>query len=521
MKRLIILLTFGTLFVNFLNAQNRPTSQTNTSLNFENFLSGVKCTEIQVTPEQYKNLQAAIFDYKNYDETEGAPYFGLLIYLKSLKFENIVYSQNTTSIDNVMTSLCDKVKIYITADFIYNYYINLSLVFESCNGDRFIFKSDKHISSNSSVNELTNSFSKLFISMYGYLKPKYSSYNRLDLSRNQLGWNEYKLKEHWIKNGIDELEGIYEISTASSNQPRYKVALFKTVEGYNLIYLSGATYTNDWDEGELKAILIPTATSNFFKTKWYMANKTVNDEWYISFEQGIMKLIDGGDNSLYVKMYPTANDNLKPKGASGTGTGVAIASNGLIVTNYHVIAGASTIKVKGINGDFSKSYIAKVLTFDEKNDLAIIKIDDVSFSTLGTPPFCIKSVTSEVGSDIFVLGYPLTATMGDEIKLTNGIISAKSGFQGDITSYQMTAAIQPGNSGAPLFDKNGYLIGVVNSKHIGAESVGYAIKSSYLKNLIESLTPTPKLTTQNLLIGKPLTEQVKLIKKFVYIIETE
>jgi len=227
----------------------------------------------------------------------------------------------------------------------------------------------------------------------------------------------------------------------------------------------------------------------------------------------------------YVRLFPLESDITQnseiQKEQHATGTGFAISSNGYIATCNHVVDGASTVKVRGVGGDFSKYYSAKVVCKDANNDLAIVKIDDPSFSTLGIIPFFIKSSTAEVGTDIFVLGYPLTATMGDEIKLTNGIISAKSGFQGDITSYQMSAPIQPGNSGAPLFDKNGNLIGIVNSKHTGAENAGYAIKTSYLINLIESLTPMPKLTTQNSLYGKPLTEQVKLINKFVYIIEVE
>jgi S1-C subfamily serine protease len=109
--------------------------------------------------------------------------------------------------------------------------------------------------------------------------------------------------------------------------------------------------------------------------------------------------------------------------------------------------------------------------------------------------------------------------MGDEVKLTNGIISSKSGFQGDVTSYQISAPIQPGNSGGPLFDGKGNVIGTVNAKHDGAENVSYAIKTSYLINLIDLLPTPPKFQTISTVAGKPLTEQVKILKKFTYIIE--
>ena len=111
----------------------------------------------------------------------------------------------------------------------------------------------------------------------------------------------------------------------------------------------------------------------------------------------------------------------------------------------------------------------------------------------------------------------MTSTV--DSKLTNGIISSKSGFQGDVTSYQITAPIQPGNSGGPLFDSNGNLIGIVNAKHTGAENASYAIKATYLLSLFDLMPTAPKLQTISSVTGKSLTEQVKTLKKFTYIIE--
>ena len=107
-----------------------------------------------------------------------------------------------------------------------------------------------------------------------------------------------------------------------------------------------------------------------------------------------------------------------------------------------------------------------------------------------------------------MLGYPLISTMGMDIKLTNGIISAKTGYQGDVSQYQISAPIQPGNSGGPLFDKNGNLIGIVCAKHTEAENAGYAIKVSYLNNLADALSESIVLPQNNRLIGKTLPDQV-------------
>lgn len=224
------------------------------------------------------------------------------------------------------------------------------------------------------------------------------------------------------------------------------------------------------------------------------------------------------------KIYPSFSEieSIRKKAINDlplSGTGFAISSNGMIVTNYHVIENAKSIKIKGLNGVFDKSFDAQVMQTDKVNDLAIIKIKDPDFNNLGTIPFQIKTSTSEVGEDIFVLGFPLTATMGEEVKLTTGVVSSKTGFQGNVTQYQISAPIQPGNSGGPLFDKSGNVIGIISAKHLNTENVGYAIKASYLQSLIDLLPE--KISIPNLLLvtNKSLSVQVKAVKNFIYIIE--
>jgi hypothetical protein len=333
-------------------------------------------------------------------------------------------------------------------------------------------------------------------------------------------WTEVSLKIDWEKNGLDILEGIYENTNSEKIDNKYKLALKRKGENYELIFLSGND-NGKWKEGDIKAILNKTASSNIYKVKWYLADKRVSEDLYITFDAGLMKIIwtDGQSEHLYLKLYPTTSTSKNSSGIASSGTGFALTSNGYIVTNYHVIDGATSITVKGVNGNFSTSYKAKIVVSDKNNDLAIIQIEDNSFTNISKIPFTIKSTSSDVGENVFVLGYPLRASMGDEIKLTNGIISSKTGFQGDITSYQISAPVQPGNSGGPLFDKFGNLIGVINAKHTGAENVSYAIKVSYLKNVIDLLPTTPTLSNTNTLTNLSLSDQVKLLNKFVYIIE--
>ena len=217
--------------------------------------------------------------------------------------------------------------------------------------------------------------------------------------------------------------------------------------------------------------------------------------------------------------YPTATAPIgNSQNLRSSGTGFFLTNNGYIVTNNHVVEKAKSIRVSGINGDYTKSYIAKVEVVDSQNDLAIIKINDASFRGISSIPYAIKTNTASIGEDCFVLGYPLISTMGLDIKLTNGIISSRTGYQGNVSEYQISAPIQPGNSGGPLFDKDGNVIGIVCAKHTGAENAGYAVKASYLQNLTELLSVNITLPQTNLLKGKTLPKQVEYAAKAVCVI---
>lgn len=360
-------------------------------------------------------------------------------------------------------------------------------------------------------------------------------------------WDEYNLKEHWKINGAEEIEGIYIDNRDVLNcngfgnckDDSYTVKQKFYIVKQNNEYTIG-TLTGGYNEKLVKMTGYQKYFLDITPNDFYFINLKDNDEITLSLylnnsnelisekvtfneehDYGAVSKITFKDkfSPIYKPEKKQEKEQRIEANPKSSGTGYAISSNGYIVTNHHVTNGASSIKVRGINGDFSKTYTAKVIIEDKNNDLSIIKIDDSNFTNLGTIPYVIASRASDVGSSVFVLGYPLRATMGDEVKLTNGIISSKSGFQGDVTSYQITAPVQPGNSGGPLFDVKGNIIGIINAKHVGAENASYAIKASYLMNLIDLMPTTPKLQTISTVAGKPLTEQVKILKKFTYIIE--
>jgi S1-C subfamily serine protease len=266
------------------------------------------------------------------------------------------------------------------------------------------------------------------------------------------------------------------------------------------------------------------------KDNIYLVQKMTGKGMIAKFEiinveetNGGLYVINSSNYERKLKFFPEGSDgyNSSKKGA-GQGSGFLIQSNGYIVTNHHVVDGAKKIKVRGINSDFTTEYQADVVAKDINNDVVILQLKNKTLQFPKTP-WGIKTATSNTGEEVFILGYPLSQVMGEEIKLTTGVISSKTGFEGSIASYQISAPAQPGNSGGPMFDKNGNLLGVINAKFKGAENASYAIKSFYLQPLLSSLSvdESQVFSQPNTLSGKSLSEIVAEVSKFIYIIETE
>ena len=252
-----------------------------------------------------------------------------------------------------------------------------------------------------------------------------------------------------------------------------------------------------------------------FKTSmnYYLRADLINNDYVYSDDFDFIK--EYPTPSMYEETITQIEEN-KPR--LWTGTGYSIG-NGFLVTNYHVAGEAKTIIIKGVKGDMNTGFAAEVVATDKVNDIAILRIKDSRFNGFGTIPYNVSPRMADVGEDVFVLGYPLTQALGNEIKLTNGIISSRTGYQGNIATYQMSAPVQPGNSGGPMFDSKGDVIGIVVAGVPGAENVGYAIKTSYLKILIESAGLNITFPTNNTIATLSLAEKVKRIKNFVFYIE--
>ena len=336
---------------------------------------------------------------------------------------------------------------------------------------------------------------------------------------------------------LDPIEGIYYVTTKSYYQNRENpsnvglnsndskfYAVVKLEDGYSAFVLNeeGTMWRNRFVKiGESNMYAI-TKQEGLDEDADYPSGGRVVLENPMFFD---FKL-ELGHNDYYnffstyefIKDYPSSSQYEKLAKAEWSGTGFAIA-DGYVITNYHVTEGAKSILIRGVNGDMNKPYKGYVVALDKEHDISVIKIIDAEFDSFGKIPYDIGRTNVEVGDEIFVLGYPMTSSMGEEIKLTNGIVSSKSGYKGDESLYQISAAVQPGNSGGPLFNSDGTVVGIVCGKHSEAENANYAIKISHLYRLIATNNLAIKIADNNRVKNKKLSKKIDVIKDFVYMIE--
>jgi S1-C subfamily serine protease len=163
-----------------------------------------------------------------------------------------------------------------------------------------------------------------------------------------------------------------------------------------------------------------------------------------------------------------ASDNAKPAKLVGrNGTGFVVSQNGHIVTNHHVIDGC----VGDIHGNLSgeAQVSLRLVSTDETNDLALLQAPSGSFK--GIAPIREKSIRS--GDAVVAIGYPFHGLLTSDFTVTTGIISSFSGLLNDTRFLQISAAVQPGNSGGPLLDSKGQVVGMVAAKNSQRQQVKF------------------------------------------------
>jgi S1-C subfamily serine protease len=212
------------------------------------------------------------------------------------------------------------------------------------------------------------------------------------------------------------------------------------------------------------------------------------------------------------------------------GTGFLFNSKDYIVTNYHVVKGASSIEVKFPDGEVIK---ASVQAKDSQNDIAVLKLSKSPSTPIPDLKFGDSSKVRP-GDKVFTIGYPASSILGKNQKITDGIISSVTGINDDPTMFQITVPIQPGNSGGPLFNQKGEVIGITTAslslnaiQSLGAvpQNVNYAIKSSFVNNLLTTI-PKTLLSNRGIVVvpnkpGNSLSDFFERVSNNVVLIEAK
>lgn len=198
------------------------------------------------------------------------------------------------------------------------------------------------------------------------------------------------------------------------------------------------------------------------------------------------------------------------------GTGFALNTEGYIVTNYHVVKGADSVYIEDNEGN---SFKTTTIYVHPSYDIAVLKVNDQSFKFPKSLPYSFKKSGADLGLDVYTLGYPK-----DDLVYSRGYLSSKSGYAGDTLAYQVDISVNGGNSGGPLLDSKGNVVGVVNAKQDRTDGASFAIKSAYLLEAIEAI-PTDSsgrkvsVNTKNTLASLNRGDQIKKIGNYIYMVK--
>jgi serine protease Do len=198
------------------------------------------------------------------------------------------------------------------------------------------------------------------------------------------------------------------------------------------------------------------------------------------------------------------------------GTGFALSANGYVVTNSHVIKGADSIYIQNTKG---QSYKVSVVHEDPFYDVAILKIVDENFKSFGALPYSFKKVASAVGESVFTIGFPK-----DDQVLGRGYVSSKNGYKGDTTEYQVDISVNNGNSGGPLLDNKGNIVGIVKGKQSASDGAAFAVKSRFILSAIEgisidSIKSEINVPKKNSLAGLSTADQIRKLENYVFMVK--
>lgn len=315
------------------------------------------------------------------------------------------------------------------------------------------------------------------------------------------------------------------------NEQRAIVEALKTYGARNALQQKITEYHNEIDSEPMSPAIGSSSTTSFIKRQWrtiaiaatvsaisifgtLVTLKSFNKNQHADYKE-LRKNVEQIKKSQKVMMadLQEVKEKNDPSPGNYEGTGFLISDDGYVATSYHVIADADSLYLE--NKKFGKLK-ASIVKADQKNDVAILKITQATFSA--SIPYTISVEESPLGDGVFTLGYPR-----EDIVYSEGTISSSTGFRNNEHAYQIAVPVNPGNSGGPLLNSRGQLVGMVSGLQTETQGAAFAVKSSVLldvlkKNEDDSVMQPITLNSKNRLRSLNRVEQIKRVQNFVFVV---
>jgi serine protease Do len=214
-----------------------------------------------------------------------------------------------------------------------------------------------------------------------------------------------------------------------------------------------------------------------------------------------------------LKEIDATKKKVTPSPGKYAGSGFLISPKGYATTSYHVVKDADSIWFENERFGTLK---ATVIYNDAPNDISILKIDSLNIASL---PYTIVKEPASIAEGVYTLGYPR-----DEVVFGEGSISATTGYRENVNAYQISVPVNPGNSGGPLVNSKGNVVGMISGSQTQVTGTAFAIKSSVILEVvvstsaIDSTQGTIPLSKVNQLGNKNRVQQVERWKDFVFMV---
>lgn len=329
----------------------------------------------------------------------------------------------------------------------------------------------------------------------------------------------------------NSIEGIW-----LTDDGKYEIAIvkndFPVCLGYDYVGFIDQTTDPTWDAGKIRLQLKATAAPGLFigflhkKATGYLSltdDQSLGTIFRVMNNTIMQYATEKKEMKSLFKVYP-GNANASNE-YSRSGTGFFLAAD-LIVTNYHVIENAQVIDITFNNGQKAPG---TVIAKDRINDVALLKISKVDSSVTPLSMANIESVKD--GDAVYTVGFPAPGLLGTNAKLSEGIINGLTGIQDDVRMFQISIPVQAGNSGGPLINAKGQVVGIVTSTinpmvslmFTGAlpQNVNFAMKINYVNNLLSTLPEPIHLPARSVSYDLSPAQIMALAKGAVVEIETK